>query len=169
MNWKVFITAFISCGLLALPENSFTCGPSEDPYDYYTSFFNNKAGTSEADRPFFYTALLTFYDDWDFEAREDSLSFVNKKIAEEWKDYGKSSKIDDAIQLVYQTTAKEKAALVSALNGQPLPARLAKNTVAQNIVKEKKKDAIAYLTFASNTESIISSEGWEDRKKDSLQ
>jgi len=169
MNWKVFITAFVSCGLLMLPENSFTCGASEDPYDYYTSFFNNKAGTSEADRPFFYTALLTFYDDWDWEAKEDSLAFVNKKIAEEWKDYGKANKIADVIQLVYLTTTKEKKALLSAANGQPIPAGLAKNSLAQNFVKEKKKDALAYLVFASTTESISSSEGWEDRKIDSLQ
>src|SRR5215203_3947100 len=108
MNWKIFINAFISCGLLVLPENSFTCGGSEDPYDYYTSFFNNKAASSEAYKPFFYTALLTFYDDWDWESKEDSLSFVDNRIVEEWKEYGKSTKVDDAIQLVYFANEKDK-------------------------------------------------------------
>jgi hypothetical protein len=170
MNWKAFLTASVSCALLALPENSFTCGPSEDPYDYYTSFFNNKAGTSEAYKPFYYTALLTFYDDWDWRAKEDSLAFVNKRIAEEWKAYGKSDNIADAIQLVYLSEEKDKAALLSSVNERkPLPAALAKNRVAQNIAAEKKGEAIAYLLFASKTEAISSSSGWEERKRDSLQ
>ena len=170
MNWKVFITAFVSCGLLALPENSFTCGASEDPYDYYTSFFNNKAGTSAADRPFYYTSLLTFYDDWDWEAQEDSLSFVNKKIAEEWRSYGKSNKTEDVVQLVYLTDEKELSALLSSIQqGKPAPASLSKNTLAQNLVKEKKAEAISYLLFTSKTDEVSSSSGWEDRKRDSLQ
>jgi hypothetical protein len=116
MNWKVFITAFVSVGLLALPQNSFTCGGSEDPYDYYTSFFNNKAGTSEAYKPFYYTALLTFYDDWDWDAREDSLAFVDKRIVAEWAAYGKANRTEDAIQLVYLTGVKEKASLLGAIS-----------------------------------------------------
>ena len=169
MNWKVFITAFVSVGLLALPQNSFTCGGSEDPYDYYTSFFNNKAGTSEAYKPFYYTALLTFYDDWDWDAREDSLAFVDKRIVAEWAAYGKANRTEDAIQLVYLTGVKEKASLLGAISGNPIPASLAKNTLAQNLVKEKNSAAIGYLLFASKTERISSSNGWEDRKKDSLQ
>ncbi|HEX8316031.1 MAG TPA: hypothetical protein VF609_13610, partial [Flavisolibacter sp.] len=169
MNWKAFITASVSCALLALPENSFTCGASEDPYDYYTSFFNNKAGTSDAYKPFYYTALLTFYDDWDWETKEDSMSFVNRRIVEEWKEYSKASRIDDAVQLVYLTKQGELNALAaSASSGSPLPSALAKNTAAQNLAKEKKVEAIAYLLFAIETEGVSASSGWEDKKRDSL-
>ncbi|HUC82134.1 MAG TPA: hypothetical protein VMR70_14620 [Flavisolibacter sp.] len=170
MNWKIFIVASVSTALLALPQNSFTCGPTEDPYDYYTSFFNNKAGTSAAYKPFYYTALLTFYDDWEWNANEDSLSFVNKKIADEWAAYGKATKATDAVNLVYLTKANDLAALAAAASfGKALPVSLAKNSVAQTFAKDKKAEAVSYLQFANKTENISASSGWEDRKKDSLQ
>ena len=169
MTWKAFITASVSCALLALPQNSFTCGASEDPYDYYTSFFHNKAGTSAVYKPFYYTALLTFYDDWDWETREDSMAFVNNRVVEEWKTYGGANNTTDAIELVYSTKLKAKAALLSSIAGQPMPVEFAKNTLAKNLVRDKKKEAIAYLVFASQTEGLTSSSGWEERKKDSLE
>ena len=168
MTWKAFIAASVSCALLALPQNSFTCGPSEDPYDYYTSFFHNKAGTSEAYKPFYYTALLTFYDDWDWDAGNDSTAYINKQIVEEWKAYS-PSKTDDVVQLLYTGDAKTKMSLSSLGSGQTIPAALAKNSFAQSLVKEKKSDAVSYLQFASKTENISASSGWEERKKDSLQ
>jgi|GEM_PF-473980 len=169
MTWKAFITASVSCALLALPQNSFTCGASEDPYDYYTSFFSNKAGTSEVYKPFYYTALLTFYDDWDWDAQNDSTAYVNKQIVEEWKTYAKAGKTEDVIQLLYSGDVKAKTSLSGALNGQAMPVAFAKNSFAQNLVKEKKGEAISYLQFASKTENVSAASGWEDRKRDSLQ
>src|SRR4051794_9351010 len=104
MNWKVFTIACVSVAATLFPENGITCGPAEDPHDYFTSFFSNKTGTEPAYRPFYYTALLDFYDDEDdWSNGGDSTAFINNDIAEEWKDYGKASSLKDAVQLVYQT------------------------------------------------------------------
>lgn len=167
MNWKIFTTAFGSALLLALPQNSFTCGPSEDPYDYYTSFFSNRLGTDKSYKPFYYTGLLNFYDEWN----PDSTAYENDKVLREWMDYGKTTRLQDAADLVYKSSAEEMAQLAKSLTaGGPLPAAFKANSLAQNFVKEKKTAAVQYLQLAKKTEALSPRSEWEEApKRDSLQ
>jgi hypothetical protein len=171
MNWKVFTIACVSVFTLFFPANGITCGPTEDPHDYFTSFFSNKVGTEPVYRPFYYTALLKFYDDEDYwQEQDDKLASVNNRIAEEWKDYAKAVNLKDAVKLIYFTDANAfKALEESSRTGKALPDSLAKNSLAQNLLKEKKTEAIQYLVFATKTDYVSAAGDWEDKKRDSLQ
>ncbi len=63
MNWKQFIVSFISSSLLCVPQNIIGCGPSDDPYDYYTSFFSQHLQNDNSYRPFYYTGYRFLYDE----------------------------------------------------------------------------------------------------------
>ena len=170
MKWKLFITACVSAMAAIFPENGITCGASEDPHDYFTSFFSNKTGTDAAYKPFYYTSLLKFYDDVDAWYNEpDSLSFVNNELAEEWKVYGKGATLTDAIQLVYFTKPESLKALAESLQtGKALPASIHKNSLAASFVRDKKVEAVQYLAFTQKTAPVSNVSAWEEGSKDSL-
>ena len=165
MNWKVFTTLCVSTGLLFIPANSFTCGPSEDPYDYYTSFFSNRPAGKEY-KPFYYTSLLTFYDEWN----EDTTARQQDKVIDEWMAYGKTAKRSDAVALVYESPAEDVTGLAKAVNGAtPLPSSLKANSLAQALVRDKKTGAVTYLQFAKKTAALSPASQWEEApKRDSL-
>lgn len=165
MNWKVFTATCVSAALLLIPANSFTCGPSEDPYDYYTSFFSNRPAGKDY-KPFYYTSLLTFYDDWN----EDSTAGQNDKVIEEWMAYGKTAKRADAVELIYKSPGEDLTGLAKALNAAtPLPPSLKTNSLAQALLSGKKADAVAYLQFAKKTAALSPASQWEEApKRDSL-
>jgi hypothetical protein len=166
MNWKVFTTAFVNLALLALPQNGFTCGASEDPYDYYTSFFSTRVAGKEY-KPFYYTSLLTFYDEWE----QDSATFKHNNVLQEWMAYGKTTKLDDAVALIYKSSANDMAEFAKTVaNGLPLPAWLKNNVLAKNLAQEKKTEAVRYLQFAKKTEALSPASQWDEApKRDSLQ
>jgi hypothetical protein len=56
----------------------------------------------------------------------------------------------------------------SSSSNKPLPQYFRTNTAAQNLIKEKKEEAISYLAFAKKIEMLSASNAWNDRKKDSL-
>lgn len=169
MNWKAFLAASVSAALLAVPQNLFSCGGTEDPYDYYTSFFSKGAGTSAAYEPFYYTSLLTFYNDWDWDKPVDSMQHVNKRIVAEWATYTGSSKTQDAVDLVYNATVTDLTSLLTmAQNGRASLGALANNSAARALATGAKAEAVRYLLFANKTEGLAEDSGWEQRKRDSL-
>lgn len=168
MNWKVFTTACVSTAAAFFPTNGITCGPSEDPHDYYTSFFNNGLGTTAAYRSFYYTSLLNFYDDGWY-GYNDSTAFINKEVAEEWKAYGKATSLKDAVELVYKTSPESMQTLAESIRtGKSMTTSLLKNSLAQNLVREKKPEAVKYLLFATKTQNVSASSAWADKPRDSL-
>lgn len=171
MNWKTFIIACTSAAATLFPGNGITCGATEDPHDYFTSFFSNSAGNGPEYEPFFYTSLLKFYDDDNWWSQpEDSLAGVDPSIAEEWKTYSQSASLNDAIQLVYFSKADDLEAISESMHtGKALPQRWQKNAVAQQFIKAKKTGAIAYLAFVKKTAAVSNTSAWEAVAKDSLQ
>lgn len=170
MNWKVFILACTSTAATLFPGNGITCGGTEDPHDYFTSFFSNSVGPGPEYRPFYYTSLLKFYDDdyW-YGEPEDSLAAVDPKLAEEWKRYAGSTSTSDATQLVYFAKEDELRLLEESIqSGKPLPARWQKNSVAQAFVSVKKIEATRYLLFVKRTAPVSNPSDWEAAKTDSL-
>lgn len=166
MNWKVFIIASISLVCLAFPENGITCGPTEDPHDYFTTFFSNSLGTTKVYRPFYYSSLLKFYDD----EEQDSVTYEHDKVIEEWKQYTRVTSTDDAVNLIYKSSETEIKRLLSAVqNGEQVPSDLKKNQMALRLGNQGKLDALKYLQFAKKTEAFSAAPDWnETRKRDSL-
>ncbi|MEO7048852.1 MAG: hypothetical protein ABI091_26355, partial [Ferruginibacter sp.] len=80
MNWKIFTAAFVSILSTAIPQNMIGCGPDQDPYDYYTSFFSQNVASTKTYSPFYYSNNLFLYSDDDP---------VNKSVvlADEWAAY----------------------------------------------------------------------------------
>ena len=162
MNWKVFTTAFISAALMAVPQNSFTCGATEDPYDYYTSFFSNSAASDNVYRPFYYTSLLSFYDDYN----PDTAHYANDKVIKEWMAYTQTTKLNDAVELIYNSSLRTVSQLVKSVDGgSALPDSLRNNSLAATLVKDKKGDAIRYLGFAKKTAALSPVSQWEEAPK----
>src|ERR1043166_8128165 len=63
MKWKIFLTACVNLFFIAFPYNIIGCGPDADPYDYYTSFFDNNLSDVKGYRPFYYTGYNFLYDE----------------------------------------------------------------------------------------------------------
>src|SRR5947209_12755808 len=84
--------------------------------------------------------------------------------------YSKTSKLKDDVDFIYKSSAEEiiqtaKSITVPALS----PASLHTNSLAKNLVQEKKTDAFRYLQFAKKTEALSPKSQWEEApKRDSL-
>lgn len=101
MNWKIFSTAFVSAVLLSFPQNIIGCGPDVDPYDYYTSFFNQHIPSSTSYQPFYYSGYVFLYDETDPVEPADLL-------AKEWAAFcGTSVSVSDAKKFVNTYSLKE--------------------------------------------------------------
>ena len=168
-NWKVYTTVFASLVALAIPQNGFTCADVEDPYDYFTSFFSRYTNKDEqAYKPFYYTSLLTFYDD--MEESSDSVNYDHDPIIADWKQYSKNAATADIVNLLYKSSAADlKAVAENATTHKPLPATLQHNAMVQWLLKENNQIAINYLVFAKRTEQFSTQSSWEEpKKRDSL-
>lgn len=168
-NWKTYTTVFASLMALAIPQNGFTCADVENPYDYFTSFFSRTNNNDEqVYRPFYYTSLLTFYDDGDFNT--DSTTYEQDPIITDWSKYCKNVSANDVVSLVYKSSVADlKAVSENATAHKPLPAKLQNNAMVQWLVKENNLTALNYLLFAKKTEQFSTQGTWDEPKKvDSL-
>lgn len=163
------MTASVSAACLAVPQNMFSCAGGEDPYDYFTSFFSNSAGSSNAFRPFYYTSLLTFYTDWDY-TKDSAAVYNNDPVVKEWTAYTAAPQAA-VVQLVYKSDAASLARLKEpAVGNKLLTGTLAGNAAAKNLLRDKKAEAVSYLHFAKRTEAVsAASDAWEAKpRRDSL-
>ncbi|MEI6947002.1 hypothetical protein V9K67_07340 [Paraflavisolibacter sp. H34] len=170
MNWKIFLTAFASLALALLPENMIGCGPVEDPYDYFTSFFSRSLGGAEPYKPFYYTRLLDFYDDsW---YGEKSNGPEADPIIREWQAYAGTNSPEEAANLVYAVKKAEVDQFVQyAQTGKSpvMPDSVRKNSLAAALLAQKKGSAFQYLSFAKKVESLTWHGLWEEAPpRDSL-
>lgn len=155
MKWqilKVCIPALVISAMVAMPQNIIGCGPMMDPYDYYTSFLSKKTVDEKSSKPFFYTSLLTFYDDWDY---NDTTGYINDVLIDEWMQYaGGQTQRNDVVKMIYETSLTDVKGLLNAMkqNSMALPAGLKTNSMAVQLLKDKKQDAVAYLQMAKTIE-----------------
>jgi hypothetical protein len=167
MSWKIFLTAFASIGLTFIPENMIGCSDGPDPYDYHSSFFSKHLGDTKEYNPFYYTSMLEFYDDWDWNAKRD---YSKDKVIEEWRNYCNVS-IADAVQFVYNGNLEDVKKIVAASKG--IAVNLSDSIRANGMVKcfldKKNAAALSYIEFAKNTEAFSATPDWEHpAEKDSL-
>lgn len=167
---KTFIQTLAISTLLTLPQNIIGCGPMMDPFDYYVSFFSKSTITNPGNQPFFYTALLDFYDDWEEVA--DS-TFLNQSVIDEWQQYaGENATRKDVIAAVYGVKTADLRKLQTAfkLPNTVLPPSINHNSMLQAMLRNNKQDAINYLLLAKSIEPFctLPDEWSETPDKDSL-
>lgn len=152
MNWKRFwIITASAITVAAAVRIGLACADGPDPYDAYPSFFLNDVNEKPAYQPFYYTDLLTFYDQYDMYEPPKMDTLPDDNISE-WRQYCKGAAgADDISMLVYQFSIEELQALYAHIGkskaGQ-LSERAATNNFAQWLVKNREAEVLEYLIFA---------------------
>ncbi|MEQ1796420.1 MAG: hypothetical protein ABL872_00640 [Lacibacter sp.] len=165
MNWKHCFTALISLGLICFPYNIIGCGGSDDPYDYYTSFFSQKLNGDESFRPFYYTGYRFLYDEMEPVSTKEMTS-------EEWVGYttGKATK-KDVQQFVLKYSYKQLSTLYNHIEKKQaltLPDSVKKNSFTQWFIQNKDLEALGYLMYAKQVEPFVAGDEdmWADINRD---
>lgn len=158
------MSAFISAFLLSFPQNIIGCADTGDPEDYFTSFFSRDVAGTENYKPFYYTALLTFYDDWDWEA---PVSYENDKVIQEWKQYcGSKATTKEVADFIYGAGEKDVVNLLQHVaNNKPLQVAdsIRNNSLTQCFISQKATAVLSYLAFAKKIENISTANSqWEE-------
>jgi hypothetical protein len=175
MNLKISIVVLINALWALFPQNIIGCGPEPDPKDYYTSFFTNAHVPDQSYKPFFYTTLLKFYDDWDWMEENGTKNAPDALIAE-WQTYaGREVTREQVEELVYQVPdsvirfALDKAAGIKSKEPSDYAA-FEGNKVLTRLLKQGKQEALTYLVFAKQVQDhVYTIDPWEAPiKKDSL-
>ncbi|ANE52586.1 hypothetical protein [Flavisolibacter tropicus] len=140
------------------------CADVGDPDDYFTSFFSHDLSGGDQYKPFYYTSLLTFYDDWDGDL---PVGYEDDKVIQEWKQYcGAKASPKDVADFVYGASEKDVVSLFQHVaNNKPLQVvdSIRNNPLTQCFISQKATAALSYLAFAKKTERIsITSTPWEE-------
>lgn len=174
MNLKIFIVVLINAIWAFVPQNIIGCSDGPDPKDYYTSFFTNAHVPDQSYRPFFYTALLRFYNDWDW-MDESGKNNAPDALITEWQTFaGKNVPVEQVEELVYE--APEAVVQYAMDNAAGLKTKAPEgydsfegNKMLTTLIKEGKQEALHYLVFAKKVQQFTySADPWEAPvKKDS--
>ena len=159
MNWKLFITVFISSICLLFPYNIIGCSGGEpDPYDYYVSFFQNKVADNSAYQPFYYTNAQFLYD-------SNEPIDVSQVTSAEWSVFaGKSFSDKDAYDFVCRFNSKDLSSLYYHLEkNQPLkiPDSVKRNGMTNFFLQQKNLEALGYILYAKQVEPYVTG-SWND-------
>jgi len=167
MKLKIFLTLFVSGLFFLIPQNIIGCGGSVDPYDYYTTFFNQYSASKIQYKPFFYTSALFLFDTEEPENTAD-------KIINEWVAFTKNKASQkDAYNFVMRFDRKNLSNLYYHLEKNTvlkIPDSIAKNTMTQFFIQDKNLEALGYLMYAKQAEPYVTIDyhSWEPASNDSL-
>lgn len=181
MNWKFFLTCIVSAALLLTAESIVqACGGGEDPYDYYPSFFDNRAVAEPAFTPFYYTGYQLFYDDgyWGDEAATNS--FLDRATPAdanllEWQSYTSANiPLADLDSFIYTYPLADLSSLYYHLEkAQPLsiPGEMQRNGMTRWFTSSKDLEALGYLMHAKKCEPMATPNwnDWEPVKRDTAE
>lgn len=177
MRSKIFIVGLINAFWALMPQNIIGCAEGPDPKDYYTGFFSQKHVQDNSLRPFFYSAIIKFYDDWDGMWTEAPLKAnVADALIGEWRQYaGNQVPVKDVEALVYEAPGQVVSYMVGKFEGKKLAApadydSFGNNQMAAALLNAGKKEAMDYLVFAKTVQQkVYSADPWENPvEKDSL-
>ncbi len=165
MNWKAYLTAFVSAGLISFPQNIIGCADGGNSYDYYTSFFHNNLPDAAGYKPFYYVGYNFLYDD-------SEPVLVADVLAGEWAAYcGQPVSSSDASKFVNKFAWKDLNNLYFNLEkNQPLkiPDSVKRNSMTDYFMRSKDLEALGYLMYAKKTEPFAVGDVWEPLNRDSL-
>lgn len=164
MNWKIYITVFVSAFIISFPQNIIGCGPDADPYDYYTSFFSQHLASVSTFKPFYYTGYNFLYDEQEPVDTRDVL-------AAEWAAYCRGVNAEDAESFVMQYALKDINSLYYAIEkAQPLkiPDSVKRNSMTNYFLQQKDLEALGYIIYAKKVEPYVAGDlnSWEPVKRD---
>lgn len=167
MNWKIFSTAFVSVVLLSFPQNIIGCGPDVDPYDYYTSFFNQQIPSSTSYKPFYYSGYVFLYDETDPVEPADLL-------AKEWAAFcGTSVSVSDAKKFVNTYSLKELNNLYQHIEKKQrlvVSDSVLRNSMTKYFINKKDLEGLGYILYAKKVEPSVVSDynSWDPITTDSI-
>lgn len=167
MNCKTLLIGCVSALLAILPKSLFSCGDGIDPYDYYTSFFNQYAADKLAFKPFYYTNASFLFDT---EEPEDQTTILSKEWAA-FTDNKASAK--DCNQFVTQYAYKDIRNLYNNIENNTslkLPDSVRRNTMTSFFLQTKDRESLGYILFAKQVQPYVSQayDEWDPIKRDSL-
>ncbi|RZL29780.1 MAG: hypothetical protein EOO96_19490, partial [Pedobacter sp.] len=161
-NWRtslVFCVSFFAVFLAEIAVN-IACGPEQDPYDYYVSYFHNNVQGDDY-TPFAFNEMVNLYSDEEVEDEGE----IN---SEEWAKY-LSVKKEDVYQIMYNADSltSVKLARLSAKSYNNLPDSLKQNSFVQSLLKNE--SALKYFLFAKSCEplAIANYDSWNPAPRDS--
>lgn len=167
MNWKAFITVFISAAIISFPQNIIGCGPDADPYDYYTSFFHQNLPDANGYRPFYYTGYTFLFS-------SDEPVEVSDLLAKEWATYcGGTVTTEDAKKFINKFARKDINSLYTRIEKKQsliLPDSVLHNSMTNYFTNSRNLEALGYLLYAKQVEPNVTgnSDQWEIANRDSL-
>lgn len=152
MTWKRCIIILINGWCIAFPYNILGCGPELDPYDYYTSFFNNTLAAEKAYQPFYYTNYEFLYD-----AAEPADAAA--ATSAEWVDYcgGNISK-SQSYDFVCRYTLKQLTAIyrhIEKNQALTLPDSVQRNKITAYFLNGKDREGLGYLMYTRQVEPFV--------------
>lgn len=164
-------TVLLIISALCLEQIVTACAGGEDPYDYYTSFFQNNITGSTAYSMFYYTSGLQYYDQWGGIDEDDTKQ--EDANLEEWLAYGQQKFTEtDAAAFIYKYSYKDLNNLYYHIEQQKplqLPDSVGRNSMTKWFLQDKDLEALGYLMYAKKCEvhSGAGTQGqWETAPKD---
>lgn len=167
MNWKLSISGFIISFLMVFPYNIIGCGGSEDPYDYYTSFFSQALSTDEYVKPFYYTGYRFLHDETEPVSTKEITST-------EWLYYTNNEVSKTDVQnFILRYQHKQLSTLYFHIEKkQPLSIAdsVKQNGLTKWLIKNKDLEALGYLMYTKQAEPFVTGDEdpWADLNRDSL-
>ncbi|HEX4375277.1 MAG TPA: hypothetical protein VHZ50_18370, partial [Puia sp.] len=167
MKWKIFLIVLINLFFIFFPGNIIGCGGEIDPYDYYTSFFQNDLSTSKNFDPFYYTNSLFLYDD------KEPVD-VSHATSGEWIEYcGNKATENETYDFVCHFSYEDLKKVYEKIEKNAdvhLDDSLTKNNITKYFLQHKDLEALGYLMYAKKVEPSVTGtwNEWGDLKHDSL-
>lgn len=163
MNLKKLLICCVSFIVFYFGELTINiaCGPEQDPYDYYVSFFHNNVG-GDSYKPFAFNGML-------FLNSEEDVVDEQQLNSASWSIY-MGVKQRDVYDLFYKTDSATDIRLrnISAKNIIVAPDSLKRNSFLNSLVR--KSSALRYYRFAKEIEPMVSKNAdlWSTVQRDSL-
>ena len=163
MSWKKSIIFSISFFVFLFGEVAINiaCGPEQDPYDYYVSFFHNNVQGNEY-TPFAFNGMLYLNSEEDV-VEESQLNSA------EWAKY-LGVKKEDVQKVMYETDSATDVKLVSfsSRSMSIFPDSLKKNTFIMALAKND--EALKYYVFSKRIEPMMvnTNSFWHTVTRDSI-
>ncbi|TCC94293.1 hypothetical protein EZ428_05825 [Pedobacter frigiditerrae] len=161
LNWKkslIFCVSFFAVFFGEVAVN-IACGPEQDPYDYYVSYFHNNVQGNEYS-PFAFNEMVYLYNENEVESEAE----INST---EWAKYLNVKK-EDVFKVMYAADSATSVKLSSFQSITSLPDSLKQNSFLQSLTQ--KEGAKKYYLFAKSVEPLVTKDFdiWNPVAKDSL-
>ena len=163
MRWKLFLAAILNFFLIAFPYNIIGCAGSDDPYDYYTGFFDYRLGNNNSLQAFYYT--------YDFLWSRDEPVDQWEVTARDWIDYsGVQASPKEAKDLTGNYTYAQLQGLYTQAEkgtATKLPDSVMRNRLVTALVTNKDLEALGYLMYLRKIEPYVQVvDSWDPPAKD---